>query len=139
MTARRGHRVAEHTADQILQAWGPTRAACLEEAAVGLVATFATALPTSGSPTARLVLAGGDHARLLLDLLAELVFLLDTQDAVAVAVHVDDHGDTVQVQLELVDAAAVEPAGPAPKGVSHSGLDLSWDGHGWSARALIDV
>lgn len=139
MTTGRGHRVRDHTADQILEAWGPTRAACLEEAVAGLVATFATALPASGARTTTLVLADDDDAQLLLGLLGELVFLLDTQDAVVVSVHVDDHGTTVLVHLELVDVAAVQPAGPAPKGVSHSGLDLSTEGDGWRARAMVDI
>jgi SHS2 domain-containing protein len=131
--------VVEHTADQILEAWGPTRAACLEEAIAGFVATFASASPESGLRTTTLTLADGDHARLLLDLLGEVIWLLDTQDAVVVAAHIDDQDDCVQVHLDLVHTAVVEPAGPAPKGVSHSGLDLTSNEDGWMARALIDI
>jgi SHS2 domain-containing protein len=36
-----GYRLLPHTADVVVQAWAPTRAACLAEAVRGLVAVFA--------------------------------------------------------------------------------------------------
>lgn len=138
--APRGHRVVEHTADQIIEAWGPTRAACLEEAVAAFVATFADT-PSGTSARAETVeLHAADDMTLLLEVLGEVVFLLDVENAVPVAVRVVDRDEHVTVHLELVDAGEVEATGPAPKGISHSGLDLSTaDGDGWTARALIDI
>lgn len=142
MTAHvaRGHRVVEHTADQIIEAWGPTRAACLEEAVAGFVGTFADTRSATSARTETVELHTGDDTTLLLEALGEVVFLLDVENAVPVAVRVVDQDEHVMVHLDLVDAGAVEATGPAPKGISHSGLDLSAaDRDGWTARALIDI
>jgi SHS2 domain-containing protein len=39
--APRGHRTLPHTADVILEAWGPDLATCCEEAVAALVETYA--------------------------------------------------------------------------------------------------
>jgi SHS2 domain-containing protein len=134
----RGHRVLDHTADQILEAWGPTRAACLEEAVAGLVATFAAGLPARGGRTTTVTLTGS-ATDVLLGALGEVIYLLDTQDLVPIAVHVDDEDVQVVLRMDVVDVSAVDPSGPAPKGVSHSGLDLQLQDGRWTARALIDI
>ena len=139
MTELRGHRLVDHTADEILEAWGPNRAACLEEAAFGLVELFAR--PTSTAPTRshEATLDGRDSAALLLAVLGEIIYLADAENVVPAAVRVLDQGDQVRVHLGLVTTDDVEPTGPAPKGVSHSGLDLHSDSVKWTARALIDL
>ena len=135
----RGHRVVEHTADQALEAWGPTRAACLEEAVIGFVAQFAE-VPTGVAGEAHEVAVDGrDGAAALLAILGEVVFLLDARGVVPATVAVADDGDTVNVRFHLVDVAAVAPTGPAPKGVSLSGLALERGDDGWRAHALIDI
>lgn len=135
----RGHRVVDHTADQILEAWAPTRGGCLEEAVHGFVALFATAADAEATSRTTVQLDGADSTGVLLALLDELVYLLDAEGVVPVGCRVDDRGDEVEVWLELAEVAALEPAGPSPKGVSHSGLDLSADGDRWHARALVDI
>ena len=139
MTELRGHRLVDHTADEIVEAWGPSRAACLEEAALGLVELFAR--PTSTTPTRshEATLDGRDPATLLLEVLSEIIYLADAENAVPAAVGVFDQGEHVRVHLDLVTTGDVEATGPAPKGVSHSGLDLRNDGARWTARALIDL
>ncbi len=75
----------------------------------------------------------------LLALLDEVVYLADAEGAVPAAVRVVDDDARVRVRFDLVDAHDATPAGPAPKGVSLSGLDLHRDHSRWVARALIDV
>lgn len=139
MSAPRGHRVVEHTADEIVEAWGPSRAACLEEAVQGLVGLVA-AVP-SGAPVTHhaVTLEAVDDDLLLLDVLSEVVYLLDTADVVPAAAAVDDRGELIEVRFDLRPLSACTPAGPTPKGISHSGLALRRDGAGWRARALVDV
>jgi protein archease len=48
MSLRSGHRLVPHTADCIIETWGPDRAACLTEALLGLLEGFAEV----GSPLA---------------------------------------------------------------------------------------
>jgi SHS2 domain-containing protein len=135
----RGHRVVDHTADQILEAWAPTRAGCLEEVVEGFVALFAATGDAGASSTTTVRLDGADDRRLLLALLDELVYLLDAGGVVPVGSRVHDRGEEVRVELDLVEVSSVEEAGPSPKGVSHSGLALSSDGERWQARALVDI
>jgi SHS2 domain-containing protein len=136
---RRGHRIVEHTADQGLEAWGATRAVCLEEAVAGLVAQFAEVPAGLATEVHEFAVVGRDGAAVLLAVLEEVVFLLDARGVVPAAVTVADDGDTVRARFDLVDAAAVAPTGPAPKGVSLSGLALALGDDGWRAHALIDI
>lgn len=139
MTEARGHRVVEHTADEILEAWGPSRAVCLEEAVAGFVALFVDADPSSVGRHHDIALDGTDGCRLLLDLLDEVLFLAETEDAVPASAHVDDRGEQVQVSLDLVPIDAEAATGPTPKGIALSGLRLADDDGRWHARALVDV
>jgi SHS2 domain-containing protein len=137
--AERGHRVVEHTADEILVAWGPTRAACLEEAATGLVGLFAQVRGGAATRTCEFTLEGSEGTALLLALLDEVIYLLDAHDRVPAVTLVTDLGARLRVRLELVDVAAVEATGPTPKGVSRSQAHLRREDGRWTARALIDV
>lgn len=138
MTGARGHRVVEHTADEILEAWGPSRAACLEEAATGFVALFVAAAP-SAVDRRHIDLDGTDERRLLLDLLDEVLFLAETENVVPAAVHVEDRGEQVQVSLDLAPIGPEAATGPTPKGIALSGLRLATEDGRWYARALVDV
>ena len=135
----RGHRVVDHTADEILEAWGPTRGVCLEEAVLGLVALFARVRDGAATRPHETTLAGDDDEGLLRGALDEVVYLADAVSAVPAAVRVVDRGAEGVVHLELVDVADAEPTGPSPKAVSRSELALRRDGARWSARALIDI
>jgi SHS2 domain-containing protein len=135
----RGHRARDHTADEIVEAWGPTRAACLEEVALGFVELVAVPDPDAVIHHHELTIEASGPTEALLDLLEELVFLLDAEGAVPARVRLEDRGASVAVHLDLVDLAHADVVGPAPKGVSHSGLALRRRGDGWWARAIIDV
>lgn len=134
-----GHRVVDHTADQILEAWGPTRAACLRQAAAGLVALFARPSPDAPARTVETTLPAGDDTVALLGLLTEILVLADAESVAPAGIEVTDHGDAVTVRLTVVDLGDVEPVGPAPKGISHSGLTLQPAGARWTARAIVDI
>jgi Archease protein family (MTH1598/TM1083) len=56
----RGHRTRAHTGDVIVEAWGPTREACLEEAALGLVGAFADVSGLAPSGRVGLTLSPAD-------------------------------------------------------------------------------
>lgn len=133
----RGHRVVDHTADEILEAWGPTRAAALEEAVRGFVELFAH---TTASPTREVrehLLDGRDDDLLLLDILEELLVLADADGGAPRRVDVEDRGHQVQLTLEVVDLERAEATGPAPKGVARPRL-VAEEGR-WVASALVDV
>lgn len=135
----RGHRILPHTADEIVDAWGPTREACLEEAVRGLAATFAE-IPSDAATIRHeftVPLAADDL--LLVDVLEEVVFLLDARDQVPVHVSVSAAGDEVRVVLHVADLDDVTAVGAAPKGVAHCDLSLQTEAGAWVARATIDI
>ena len=82
MTTRNdcGFAIRAHTADEIIEAWGPTREVCLEQAARALVATFAS-IPDPPPPCRAdvLDLPGDDAEDLLVTLLEELIYRLDVE------------------------------------------------------------
>jgi SHS2 domain-containing protein len=134
-----GHRIVDHTADHIVRAWGPTRAACLEQAVLGFVSAFAAVADVPVARTTTRWFEAPDDPTVLLCLLEEVVFLLDADGVVPVSVEVADHGTQVAVTFGLVQAEEADPTGPTPKGISHSGLDLAVAGGLWQARILVDV
>lgn len=142
----RGHAVREHTADVVIEAWGPTRAACLEEALAALAETYSEpdADVDAGAAPAPHRLRwhhdGVDGEDLLADLLDDAIARLDCDGLVTVAGHLTDGPDgSVTGELLVVPLEAREVTGASPKGVSRSDLRLGPDDGGWSARAIIDV
>ncbi len=137
--ADRGHRTVAHTADQIVEAWGPTREACLEEAAMGLVETFADPSGVGWCDHAEVVLTGSDE-QLLVDLLEEIVYRLDTDRGVPVRVRVRPRAEGVRADLWLTDRRRLGGLGVAPKGVAYSQLDFGPDPVGlWRCSVTVDV
>lgn len=134
-----GHRAVPHTADVILEAWGPDLPACLQEAAAALVELYAE----PGSPaTARrsFHLPARAPTAVVLDLVDELIFLLDTDERVPIAAVVGPAvGGGYDVTVDLADRATVAPTGAVPKAVSHSGLEVVEEGATVRCRFLVDV
>jgi len=138
----RGHRTLPHTADVIVEAWGPDRAACLEELVLGTVATFAAVPPEGGSTrTSRPVIVDAPlDEELVVQLLDEVLYLVEVRGVVPVGVDLDDAEDgSVAGFLEVVPVAHVEQVGALPKGCSRSGLVAGPDPAGWRCRVVVDV
>lgn len=136
-----GHRLLPHTADTIVEAWGPTRAACIEQAVLGLVGTFAEPARGSTVRELRFDLGPTTPEELPAALLDEVVYLLDARGVVPVGVAFDAGeraGPTGS--FSVVDVAEVEPVGAVPKGVARSDLRFERDRSGrWRCRVTIDV
>jgi SHS2 domain-containing protein len=134
-----GHASRAHTADEIIEAWGPTREACLEEAVLALVDTVAVVDGVGWSWHHEVELEGSDE-ELLVALLEEVIYHLDADGAVPVRVRVRPHAGGVVVHLWLTDLHRVTPVGAAPKGVSYSQLACHEEDDGrWHCAATIDV
>lgn len=135
----RGHRVLPHTADAIVEAWGPTKAACLEEAVAGMVGLFATArhpVPEDDWPVA---IGPAPDDVLLVALLDEVLVAVDAAGAVPVRAILEADGAGVRGVLKTVPAAAVEVHGAVPKAVAWSGLEFGSEGGHWRCRFTVDV
>jgi len=137
----RGHRSVPHTADLRIEAWGPAREDCLAEAVRGLVESFAD---TSGIAPQRAIkrhLDAGSDADLLAAAVEDVIYLLDTDGTIPAEVEVSRAADGgIDLTLRVVDAAAAEIIGAAPKAASLSGLTCALDASGrWLCAVTIDV
>ena len=140
MAEDRGYRVVPHTADVIMEAWGPDLPACCEEAVAALASTYADASGATEVERRQVHVGGESDELLLLELLEEVIFTLDTADAVPVAAsaRAGENGG-LDVTLVLADADTVEPTGSAPKAISHSELLVERRDGRVACRFLIDV
>lgn len=135
-----GHRLSPHTADCVIEAWGPDRAACMAEALVALVEEFACVheaptvevLPVSVEP--------GPPDDQLVSLLEEVIYTLDVFALLPVRAHLGETEDGgIAGDMEVVPVEHATLIGPVPKAVSYHELSVVKEERGWRCRALIDV
>ena len=71
---QRGHRALPHTADVILEAWGPDFASCCEEAVAALADVYVDAGRADAVEQRSVHLGPGSEESLLLEVLEEVIF-----------------------------------------------------------------
>ncbi|HZD64818.1 MAG TPA: archease [Acidimicrobiales bacterium] len=136
----RGHRLVPHTADTMIEAWGPDRAACLTEALVALVAGFAEVPEVPVTRLVPLDVGAVGPEDQLVSLLEDVIFTLDTLSVVPVRFHLaETESGGVAGDMEVVPAGEAVRSGPVPKAVSYHGLSMLADEEGWRCRVLVDV
>ncbi|MDE3087146.1 MAG: archease [Acidobacteriota bacterium] len=137
----RGHRVGPHTADCVIEAWGPDRTACLVEAMDALVQLFAEIDPSAAASRVVPVSAGpGADAEILVALLEEVICTADVLGSAPVRFHlVETEDGGVAGDMEIVDRRDVLLVGPVPKAVSYSGIEMGEEAGAWHCRAVVDV
>ncbi|MFI6825025.1 archease [Micromonospora sp. NPDC050187] len=136
----RGHRRVPHTADVRVEAWAPTREGCLAEAVAAVVESFADVGGAAPTGTAGFDVPAGRDEDLLVGLLDEVVFRLETEGTLPVAAEVADTGDGgLRVRWRTVGTDTVELVGAVPKAVSLHGLRFDRDPTGWSCAVTLDV
>lgn len=138
-----GHRLAPHTADCVIEAWGPDRASCFTQALTALVEEFA-GLPSGDLPPSEVLpLAAGRLAPedALVSLVEDVLYAVDALAVVPIRFHLAETGHLgVAGEMEVVPVGEVEPRGPVPKAISYHGLTVErGEGGGWHCRAVIDV
>lgn len=144
---RSGHRLVGHTADLIVEAWGPDLAGCLEEAVRGTVASFADVRGLVAQTAVPFEIDAHDDGDAAVALLEELIYLVDVDRAVPVDVHVEvtttpDGGwhECLRGTFEMAPLEGVRTAGAFPKAVSWHALSVAPDDAGtWRARITLDV
>lgn len=136
-----GHRSVPHTADLRIEAWGPTREECIAEAVRGVVESFADISDTTHQRAVKRHLEAGSDADLLAAAVEEVIYYLDTDGTIPADVEASRAADGgVDLTLRVVDAAAAEIIGAAPKAASLSGLTCTSDAPGrWLCAVTIDV
>jgi SHS2 domain-containing protein len=109
-----GHRSVPHTADLRIEAWSPSREGCIREAVRGTVESF---LDTSGARAQRIRrcrLPADRDDDLLLAVLEEVIYVLDTAGEALVDVELQAIPAGVNVTFAMVDARTLPQVGAVP-------------------------
>lgn len=135
-----GHRLAPHTADCIVEAWGPDRVTCMAEAMRAMVEVFAQPTGESAGHPVELSARGDTDSELLVSLLEEVIYSVDALAAIPIAFDLREVGpDEISGSMSVVAPGAVRLVGPVPKAVSYHGLECGPRGGTWRCRAVVDV
>lgn len=140
VAAPAGHRLLPHTADCIVEAWGPDRAGCLGQALAGLVDSFAEVADAAAVRVLPLATACTGAEDALVSLMEDVIFAVDVFDVVPVRFHLAETEDgAIAGDMEVVAGDRATIVGPVPKGVSYHGLVVEPVDGGWRCRVLVDV
>jgi SHS2 domain-containing protein len=137
-----GRRTVPHTADLRVEAWAATREDCIAQAVLGAVESFVDIVSAHPTRTRRCRFPAEADEDLLVDVLEEVVYLLDTAGEVPVDVEiepVEDADGSVDVRFAMVAAAGLPQVGAVPKAVSLHELRLGRGPRGWRCSVTLDV
>jgi len=134
-----GHRAVPHTADVRIEAWAPTRERCIAEAAKGAVESFADTSTCEETATRECHIPGESDEDLLVSVLDEVVYRMDTAGEIPVGVEVYAAASGVLVRFAMADVASVRPVGAVPKAVTLHELRLARGPDGWTCSVTLDV
>ncbi len=136
----RGHRLVPHTADCIIEAWGPDRASCAAEALSGLVGSFAQVTDPSVAEEWPLGTKASEAGDALVSLLEDVIYAVEVLGVVPVRFHLREEGQgQISGDMEVVTSDRAEVVGPVPKAVSYHDLSMAAAPAGWRCRVLVDV
>lgn len=137
---RSGHRLVPHTADCIMEAWGPDRVTCITEALLCLVESFADVPDSPATTLVPLACGPAGEEDLLVCLLEDVITDIDVLSAIPVRFHLGETEDGgIAGDMEVVSSEGVELIGPVPKGVSYHELSMTRSPGGWMCHVLFDV
>ena len=130
-----------HTADVRIEAWAPDREGCVADAVAAMVESFVDTSGATADAEAEHRVPPGEAPDLLVGVLDEVIFRLETEAALPLATEVraaDDGG--LLVRWRTTDTDAVELIGAVPKAVSLHELRFGRDEDGgWSCAVTLDV
>jgi SHS2 domain-containing protein len=135
-----GHRVAPHVRDCAIEAWGPDRVSCVNEALRGLVEVFAVVPEPVSSGTVPLSAGTSRAEEELVSLLEEVIYTLDVFSVVPVRFHLAETEDGhIAGDMEVVPIDRVAVVGPVPKAVSYHELSIGARDGVWRCHVLVDM
>lgn len=134
-----GHRSVPHTADVRIEAWAPTRERCVVEAVAAMVDSFADLSDRRPSATAGFRVDPGTDPDMLVSVLDEVIYLMDTTSQLPAEVDVTTVDDGFDVWMRMLDTDQVELVGAVPKAVSLHELRFESGAGDWSCSVTLDV
>ncbi|MER6100231.1 archease [Streptomyces sp. NPDC001728] len=139
VTARAGYRGVPHTADLRVEAWAPTREECMAQAVRGVCASFLDLTGATGGRRRDVVVRAERDEDVLVALLDEVVYRLDTEGEVPVDVELTPADGGVRGVLWMADAGSLPVTGAAPKAVTLHGLAVTHGPDSWTCSVTLDV
>ncbi|GHF58527.1 putative protein archease [Streptomyces mashuensis] len=136
---RAGHRSVPHTADLRVEAWAPTREECLAQAVRGVCTAFLDLTGATPVRTRDHVVRAASDDDLLVALLDEVVYRLDTDGEVPVDTGLTAVPGGLHATFRMADAASLPTIGAAPKAVTLHGLECGPTPGGWACAVTLDV
>jgi protein archease len=134
-----GHRSVPHTADLRIEGWAPTRDGCIRQAVLGAVESFLDTSLARPQGSRRCTLTGDRDDDLLVAVLEEAIYYLDTASEAPVDLDVEGVDGGVAVSFAMVDASTLPQVGAVPKAVSLNDLRLTHSHKGWRCSVTLDV
>lgn len=139
-SSERGYALLPHTADVIVSAWGPSAAACLDQAARGLSAVSAEVPDTAARRSVPYACGPDTDVELLVRVLEEVIYLAEVRELVVVGAVLDRTPQGgLAGHFDAMPLDAVVPVGPAPKAITRHGLAFGRDERGWQCTVTVDV
>ena len=132
----RGHREIEHTADWVLEVWGPDMETLLQQAAHGMYRLMGVKLAIGDRVEHSLQLDAADREALLVEFLGELLYLMESEGVAfdELEMRVDDG----RVAARLT-GAAIASQRKEIKAVTFHRLLIEDSGRGLRTRVVFDV
>jgi SHS2 domain-containing protein len=134
-----GHRTVPHTADLRIEAWAPTRDGCIRQAVLGVVESFLDTSLACPERTRVCRLTEERDDNLLVAVLDEVIYLLDTAGEAPVDLDMNGTDGGVDVTFSMADARTLDQVGAVPKAVSLNELHFSQGQKGWRCAVTLDV
>ncbi len=134
-----GHRTVPHTADLRIEAWAPTRNGCIRQAVRATVESFLDLSSRHADHTRRCRLIADRDDDLLVAVLDEVIYRLDTAAEAPVDLELRDVDGGIEVTFDMTDVAGAAQVGAVPKAVSLNDLRLSRGRDGWRCLVTLDV
>jgi SHS2 domain-containing protein len=126
-----------HTADLRIEVWSPSREGCIGEAVLGTVESFLDTSLARAQRIRQCRLTGDRDDDLLLAVLEEVIYLLDTAGEAPVDVELEAIPGGVDVKFAMVDASTLPQVGAVPKALSFNELHLSHGPRGWRCSVIF--
>ncbi len=134
-----GYRSVPHTADLRIEAWAPTRNGCIREAVLGTVDSFLDISSAQPVHTLARRLTAEHDDDLLVAVLEDVIYLLDTTGDAPVDVELNGTDSDVEVTFAMADASTLPQIGAIPKAVSLNELRLARGPASWWCSVTLDV
>lgn len=128
-----------HRADLRIEAWAPTREACIAEAVRALVGSFLSRPVRPPTGAVSFDVTGPTDAELLRAVLHSVILRLALVSEIPTVTRVRATATGLQLRCDVIDTGAIIPIGAIPKAVSKDPVRCERSRRGWWCSARIDV